>query len=122
MRLRTARVIPIVCSVKVRPLGAITSAPAFTHRLANGMSAVITMSPDPARPAIQFVGGVHARARGHPFDHRVLRHADEARSDDRDRDMVARGDAIDLVLHRAGIGVDVDAHRAFGHRHAGSRI
>ena len=53
MRLRTARVIPIVCSVKVRPLGAITSAPAFTHRLANGMSAVITMSPDPARPAIQ---------------------------------------------------------------------
>jgi hypothetical protein len=53
IRLRTAKVMPMSCSVNVRPFGAITWAPAFTQRLANGISAVITMSPTPARSAIQ---------------------------------------------------------------------
>ncbi len=35
------------------PFGAITSAPAFTQRLASGMSEVMTISPGPARSAIQ---------------------------------------------------------------------
>ena len=53
MRLRTARVIPIDCSVNGLPFGAITSAPAFTQRLASGISEVMTISPLPARSAIQ---------------------------------------------------------------------
>ncbi len=44
-----------------------------------------------------------------PLDQRILRHADEADGHDGDRQPVAGGDAIDLVLHRAGVGVDVDA-------------
>ena len=38
-----------------------------------------------------------------------LRHADEAVGDDGDRQPVARRDAIDLVLHRTGVGIDIDA-------------
>ena len=38
MRLRTASVMPIDCSVNGLPFGAITSAPALTQRLASGMS------------------------------------------------------------------------------------
>ena len=53
IRLRTARVIPIDCSVNGLPFGAITSAPALTQRLASGISEVMTMSPWPARSAIQ---------------------------------------------------------------------
>src|ERR1700720_4252463 len=45
IRLRVASAMPIDSSVKIRPVGAIATAPAFTHRLASGMSAVITMSP-----------------------------------------------------------------------------
>jgi hypothetical protein len=40
-------------SVKGLPFGAITSAPAFTQRLASGMSAVTTIADGPARSAIQ---------------------------------------------------------------------
>ena len=53
IRLRTASVMPIDSSVNGLPFGAITSAPALTQRLASGISAVITMSPLPARSAIQ---------------------------------------------------------------------
>src|ERR1700733_11128717 len=45
IRLRVASVMPIESSVKARPVGAIAAAPAFTQRLASGMSAVITMLP-----------------------------------------------------------------------------
>jgi hypothetical protein len=40
-------------SVKTRPFGAITLAPAFTDRLASGMSAVTTILPGFERSAIQ---------------------------------------------------------------------
>ena len=53
IRLRTASVMPIDCSVNGLPFGAITSAPALTQRLASGMSDVMTISPLPARSAIQ---------------------------------------------------------------------
>ena len=53
IRLRTASVIPIDSSVNALPLDAITSAPAFTQRLASGISEVMTISPGPARSAIQ---------------------------------------------------------------------
>ena len=53
IRLRTANVMPIESSVKGLPVGAITTAPAFTHRLASGTSDVTTISPVVARSAIQ---------------------------------------------------------------------
>jgi hypothetical protein len=53
MRLRVASAMPMEASVKGRPLGAITSAPAFTQRAARGTSVVITIEPRPARSAIQ---------------------------------------------------------------------
>ena len=53
IRLRVANVSPIESLVKARPFGAITSAPALMQRLASGTSAVMTMSPRPARSAIQ---------------------------------------------------------------------
>src|SRR5205814_8339510 len=52
IRLRTASVMPIDCSVNGFPFGAITSAAALTQRLASGISDVITISPLPARSAI----------------------------------------------------------------------
>jgi hypothetical protein len=71
------------------------------------------------------VGGVHARAGGDPLDQRVLRNADEADGHDRDGKPMARGDAVDLVLHRTGIRIDVYAHRSLRRRQhalAGSRV
>jgi hypothetical protein len=53
MRSRVASAMPIAASVKARPLGAITAAPASTARCASGMSDVMTTSPAPARSAIQ---------------------------------------------------------------------
>jgi hypothetical protein len=44
----------------------------------------------------------------HPLDQRMLRHADAAVADHRDRHPVPEGDAIHLFLHRAGIGIDQD--------------
>ena len=41
------------CSVKTRPVGAMTLAPALTQRCASGTSVVTTTSPGPARSAIQ---------------------------------------------------------------------
>ena len=53
IRLRVATAMPMPASVKARPFGAITLAPAFTQRPASGTSAVTTMSPGPTRSAIQ---------------------------------------------------------------------
>jgi len=43
---------PIKLSLKRFPLGAMTMAPNFTHRLASGMSDVTMIAPGPARSAI----------------------------------------------------------------------
>jgi len=59
-------------------------------------------------------GGVKPRAGGDPLDRWVVRQVDEAGRHDRDRQPVARCDAIDLVLHRAGVGVDMDVHQIVG--------
>src|SRR5262245_23520861 len=53
IRLRVASAMPIESSVKARPVGASTVAPAFTQRPASGTSAVTTTAPCPARAAIQ---------------------------------------------------------------------
>ena len=52
IRLRVASVRPMESSVKTRPFGAMTLAPAFTARLASGISAVTTILPGTARSAI----------------------------------------------------------------------
>jgi hypothetical protein len=54
------------------------------------------------------VRGIHAAARGNPLDQRMVGHADEIARYHADRKAMALGDAINLVLHRAGIGIDVN--------------
>jgi len=51
--IRPARAEPIESGVKGRPFAFRACAPAFRQRSASGMSAVMTMSPGPARSAIQ---------------------------------------------------------------------
>ena len=99
------------------PFGAMTAAPAFTPRLASGISAVTTMSPAPARSAIQSsaasmpaptttrsIHGSRGTAIGLLLTTRTLQ-------------PVPLGHAIDLLLHRAGVGVDIDRDRSgLGHR------
>ena len=100
---------PIDCSVNGLPFGAITSAPAFTQRLASGISEVMTISPLPGALRDPVVGGVHPGAGRDALDQRILRHPDEVAGDHADRQAMAGGDAVDLVLDRAGVGVDIDA-------------
>jgi hypothetical protein len=60
----------MLSSVNARPLGAMTSAPAFTHRLARGN---VGGDHDVARPGPfgnPIVGGVHAGAGSDPVDQR----------------------------------------------------
>ena len=62
-----------------------TSAPAFTQRLASGTSAVITMSPARARSAIQLSASSMPRADDHALDQaRIARHRDGGVGDDED--------------------------------------
>ena len=79
---------------------------------------------DVARPGPfgnPIVGGVHAGAGGDPVDQRILRNADEPRGDHGDGKLMPRGDTVDLVLHRTGIGIDVDVHRVLRNRRGGIR-
>ncbi len=97
-------------SLKRFPFGAMTSAPDFTHRLASGMSDVTTIAPGPARSAIQSSAASvlpcppRRRAPQSPA-HAGLRsgclHNENCQP-------VASRDAIDLILHRTGVGVDKD--------------
>ena len=59
------------------------------------------------------VGLIHSGAADHAFDHRIARHLDRAVGVDEDVEGgaiegVALGDAINLLLHRACVGVDED--------------
>ena len=91
------------------PFGAITSAPAFTQRLASGISEVMTISPLAGALRDPVIGGVHPGTGRDALDQRILRHPDEIARDHADRQPMPGGDAVDLVLDRAGIGVDIDA-------------
>ncbi len=71
IRLRTASVIPMDCSVNGLPFGAITAAPALTQRLASGTSAVIDDIALPGAFRDPVVGGIHAGACGDPLDQRI---------------------------------------------------
>jgi hypothetical protein len=44
----------------------------------------------------------------------MLRHAKVLVADDRDGDIGAVGDAVDLILYRASVGVDQDARSGDG--------
>ena len=54
------------------------------------------------------VGRVHAGGDDDALDQRIARNRDRAVADDIDLQAVPFGDAIDFLLHRAGVGVDVD--------------
>ena len=117
IRLRTASVMPIDCSVNGLPFGAITSAPALTQRLASGISEVMTISPWPARSAIQS----SAASIPEPAAIRSISGSCGTRmklaGDHADRQAVAGGDAVDFVFDRAGVGVDIDAGGVQDWRH-----
>jgi len=76
--------LPIDCSVNGLPLGAITSAPALTQRLASGMSAVMTISPFTGALRYPVIGGIHPGTRRDAFDQRVVRYPDELARHDAD--------------------------------------
>src|SRR3954469_12232202 len=54
------------------------------------------------------VGAVEALGDGHALDQGRFRHAQPAVADDQDLEPVAAGDAVHLLLDRAGVGVDVN--------------
>src|SRR3546814_2034908 len=64
------------------------------------------------------VGRIESAADDHPLDQRRLRHHHEAVGDDAYVQLVSPGDAIDLVLHRAGICID----HYFGHDWKSTRM
>ena len=109
---------PMESSVKALPFGAITAAPAFTQRLASGISAVITMAEEFGALGDPVVGLVRSRRHGDALNQRILRHADEAVGDHEHRNLMAVGDAVDLVLDRAGVGIDINADRIGRSGHA----
>ena len=45
------------------------------------------------------------------FDQRIARHRDRAVAHDVDFEPVALGDAVDFVLDRTGVGIDVNSDR-----------
>src|SRR4030095_12026996 len=47
----------------------------------------------------------------HPLDQRMLRHADALIADDRHWHLAPPGDLVDLLLYRAGVGIDQDLDR-----------
>src|SRR6185437_7448652 len=55
------------------------------------------------------VGGIHAGTRRDAFDQRVARHSNEIAGDDADGQAVPDRDAVDFILDRTGVGIDVDA-------------
>ena len=81
-------------------------APAFRQRSASGMSPVTTTVARVGRARDPVVGGVERVAHHHPLDQRMLGHAD-AVADDRPAPRAGRR-PVDLVLHRAGVGIDQD--------------
>ena len=83
------------------------------------MSAVTTMSPRAGPRRDPVVGRVELPARDdHQLDRAAFGHAHPRVRDQDHRDAVAGGDAVDLLLDRAGVGVDVDDP----HGHGRSRL
>ena len=54
------------------------------------------------------IGRIEAIAHDHALDPRIARHVDVGIGHDEDLEPVALRHAIDLGLHRAGIGIDID--------------
>ncbi len=78
--------------------------------------------PRPRALGDPVVGDIHPRRHDHALDQLVPRHIDEAVGDHEHFEAVARCDAVDLVLHRTGIGIDENddrfAHGPFNTRRA----
>src|SRR2546423_605350 len=59
---------------------------------------------------------------GGALDQRVLRHADEVSRNHAHGQAMPGRDAINLVLHRAGVGIDIDAGGGLAWRHRSGLI
>ncbi len=86
--------------VKGAPVLPMTAAPAFRLRSASGMSAVTTISPGPARSAIQLSAASKLSLTHHQLDAADRADAQVGVADDVDLQAVALGNAIDLILDR----------------------
>jgi hypothetical protein len=111
---------PIELSLKRFPFGAMTAAPDFTHRLARGMSDVTTIEPGPDRSAIQSSAASMPAPTTTTLNLRRTRDHDRAVRDNENCQPVASRDAIDLILHRTGVGVDKDTQLWSGSFHVGA--
>lgn len=111
---RVAMALPIELVVKGLPVGERTRAPAFRARSARRMSAVITIAPGADCSAIQSSAASKASLTTSAAEQGVLGHAEVLVADHDHGDLVAEGDLVDLLLHRAGIGVDEDAGDGHG--------
>ena len=108
---RVAIAAPIEAAVNGRPLGAITAAPALRQRSASRMSPVTTTAARPGALGDPVVGRVERVGDDDPLDQRMRRHPQPGVADDPDRHLVPPRDLVDLVLDRAGVGVDQDDRR-----------
>ncbi len=124
IRLRVASVMPIESSVKARPVGPSTDSTGL-HGAASerdiGRDDDGTWSRALRNPVI---GLVHPLRHHNPFDQRIARHGNRRIRDDKDLQPMPLGDAIDLRLDRAGIGIDQNGNRmcgGYGHADAPAR-
>jgi len=65
------------------------------------------------------VRSIRARPDNNPLDPRRTWNQDRAVRDNENRQPIASGDAIDLILHRTGVGVDKDTQLRSGRFHMG---
>ena len=73
-----------------------------------------TIAPGPARSAIQSSAASGPAPTTTPLDPRRTRNQDRVVRDNENRQPVASGDAVDLILHRTGVGVDKDTQLRSG--------
>ena len=115
IRSRVASAMPIESSLKRFPFGAMTSAPVLTHRpraeyRSHDDCAWACALSDPV------VRGVRTRPDDNPLDLLRARDRDRTVRDHENPKPIPRSDAVDLVLHRTGVGVDEDAQLIIGPR------
>src|SRR5438270_731366 len=86
-----------------------------TRSSAETLSSTPVSSGVPPKVSAMSLSWITGDARSHALDQRVVRDADEFARDDADRQPMAGRDAVDFVLHRAGVGIDIDAGMGLGH-------
>ena len=101
---------PMLEASSTSPRWVRTDAPFSIARPASGRSAVITSVPGPASATIRSSAASKASPAGNHGNQRMLGMAQVACRVKAHRHPVAVGGGVDLVLHRAGVGIDENGH------------